>query len=151
TFFVAWGDNFSTFYHLLFDHLPYFNKFRTPSMIFYLTTIITAITSALTLQYIINNGEQRELIWKKFSQFSIGFVGVLFILVILGPILFSFSSQTMDGQLQSQLMQMTQNNTSLTQAILDALIQDRKSLMRADTLRSLIFVALTAGVITLYL
>lgn len=151
TFFVAWGDNFSTFYHLLFDHLPYFNKFRTPAMVFYLTTIIVAITAALTLQYIINNSSKREQIWNQFFKFSLGFLGLMLFLALAGPHLFSFSSGASDEQLKGQLLQMTQNNNAFAQSIMEGLIMDRKSLMQTDTFRSLIFIALAAGAIALYI
>lgn len=151
TFFVAWGDNFSTFYHLLFDYLPYFNKFRTPAMVFYLTTIIVAITGTLTLQYIISNSSKREQIWDRFFKFSLGFLGLILVLALAGPYLFSFSSGAADEQLKGQLLQMTQNNNAFAQSIMDGLIMDRKSLMQTDAFRSLIFIALTAGVIALYI
>lgn len=150
TLFIAWGDNFSFLYHLLFDYLPYFNKFRTPSMVFYLSTIIVSITAVLTLQYIVQNKSERDLIWNKFLKVSIGCTAIILILALFGPYLFSFTTPT-DDNLRAQLLQMTQNNSQMSNIIFDALIKTRQSMMRMDAFRSFILIALAAGLIALFI
>ncbi len=151
TLFLAWGDNFSIFYKFLFNYLPYFNKFRTPSMVFYLTTIIVAITAALTLQKFVQQSQDREMLWSKFFRVSLGFIGFMLIITVLGSGIFSFSSPELDTNIKAQLLQMTQNNVSLADAIMGGLIQERKSMMRADSFRSLVLILLTAIAIAAFL
>ncbi len=150
TLFVAWGDNFSTFYKLLFNHLPFFNNFRTPSMIFYLTTIIAVISGALFLNILVRDGKSREAYWKKVVYVSGGFLAAMLILTVLGPSIFSFTSPA-DENLRVQLLQMTQDNKIFADAIYNGLLQERKYMMRLDAFRSTIFIALTIGLILLYL
>ncbi|MCO5249697.1 MAG: YfhO family protein, partial [Chitinophagales bacterium] len=150
TLFVAWGNNFSIFYKLLFNYLPFFNKFRTPSMIFYLTTIITVMASGLFLQHLVNQATQREMLWNRFFKVALGFLCFMVILTLLGPSLFSFTNDS-DVSLRSQLLQVTQNNQQMADAIFNGLLSERKSMMRADALRSSIFIFLTTLAITAYL
>lgn len=151
TLFVAWGNNFSAFYKLLFNYLPYFNKFRTPSMVFYLTTIIVAITACLTLQKLIQNAATRETLWDKFMKVTLTFIGFMIVIAILGPYIFSFISESVDPNIKAQLLQMTQNNSSLADAIYNGLLQERKSMMRSDAFRSAGLIIITAGLIASYL
>lgn len=151
TLFVAWGNNFSIFYKLLFNYLPYFNKFRTPSMVFYLTTIIVSITAALMLQQIYGDRQNREVYWNQFYKASIGFAGFMIAMTLIGPYFFSFISQSVDGNLKAQLLEMTQNNSSMSDAIYNGLLSERKSMMRMDSLRSTFLILLTAGLIAAFL
>jgi hypothetical protein len=151
TLFIAWGNNFSVFYKFLFNYLPYFNKFRTPSMVFYLTTIIVSITAALMLQQIYNDRQNREVYWNQFYKASIGFLGFMIILSLLGPSIFSFVSDSVDGNLKTQLLQMTQNNSQMSDAIYEGLLSERKSMFRMDAIRSTIFILLTVALITGFL
>jgi len=149
TFFIAWGDNFSTFYKLLFNYLPFFNKFRTPSMIFYLSTIITVMSAALGLQYLINHSDKREEIWKPFLKVAVGAAAVMLFFSILAPYLLSFESAIDQGFI-AQLQQATGNN-NFANAIYQALLDDRRVMMRADSIRSTIFIALTILLIVLFI
>lgn len=148
---VAWGDNLSVFYKLLFNYLPYFNKFRTPSMIFYLATIVAAISAALFLHRIVQDSQNREVLWDKFLKVGGGFVGLMLLMTLLGPFLFSFTSEVSDAGLRTQLLQMTGENQSMMEAIYSGLIQERKSMMRSDAIRSTIFILLAFGLIAAYL
>jgi hypothetical protein len=151
TLFIAWGNNFSVFYKFLFNYLPYFNKFRTPSMVFYLTTIIVSITAALMLQQIYNDRQNREVYWNQFYKASIGFLGFMIVISLLGPSIFSFVSDSVDGNLKTQLLQMTQNNSQMSDAIYGGLLSERKSMFRMDAIRSTIFILLTAALIAGFL
>lgn len=151
TLFIAWGNNFSILYKFLFNYLPYFNKFRTPSMVFYLSTIIVSITAALTLNTFVKQAQNREVLWDKFLKVSMVFLGFMLFMTILGPYIFSFSSASLDGNLKTQLLQMTQNNSYMADAILGGLIQERKSMMRADAFRSTILIALVVLLIAAFI
>ena len=150
TLFIAWGNNFSLFYKILFNYLPFFNKFRTPSMIFYLSTIITTMMATLFLNTIVNNSQHRDIYWSKFLKVSGVVIVFILIIALLGPGLFTFSAPS-DADLKNQLLQVTQNNSAMTDSIMGALLQERKDLLRADSFRSLIFIVLTFGLIAAYL
>lgn len=47
---ISFGHNFSPFYRLLYDHLPYFNKFRVPVMILILLQYSVAVLAGLGME-----------------------------------------------------------------------------------------------------
>lgn len=47
---IAFGKHFRPLYELLYDHLPYFNKFRVPVMILVLLQFAVAVLAALGLE-----------------------------------------------------------------------------------------------------
>lgn len=155
TLMVSWGDNFRTFYQLLFSYLPFFNKFRTPSMIFYLTTIVVAMGAVLGLQYLLKEEERREALWDTFVKTAGGVVGVMLFITLILPMVLSFESQTppdknTDQMFREQLIQAT-NSDAFANDIYSALLKDRKAMMQKDAFRSTIFILLTVVLIALFL
>ncbi len=54
---LAWGKNFSSFNYFLFDHLPYYNKFRSPSTALFLPQLAAPILAALGLNQLLTGGQ----------------------------------------------------------------------------------------------
>lgn len=50
---ISFGHNFAPFYRLLYEHLPYFNKFRVPVMILILLQYAVAVLAGLGMEGII--------------------------------------------------------------------------------------------------
>ncbi|HEX4850611.1 MAG TPA: hypothetical protein VFV08_07390, partial [Puia sp.] len=78
---LAWGKNFSTFNYFLFDHLPYYNKFRAPSIALFIPQLTFPLLGAMGLQEIIFGGDSSENLWKKFRTVVYITVGLLVVLV----------------------------------------------------------------------
>lgn len=149
TVLIALGKNFETFYRLLFNVVPMFNKFRAPTMILALTQVMMVLTGVLGLAQFFDGKTTTEdrMRTLKFSGSAIA--GLLLIFWLLGPSLFPFQStapDSSDPQFRAQLTQMT-GNAQFANDIFSSLMQDRKSAMQSDALRSLIFVLLTVGVL----
>jgi hypothetical protein len=156
TFMVAWGNNFEFFYRLLFDYLPFFNKFRTPSMIFYLSTIIVVTGAAIGLQALVKAADEREKLWEPYKKIAGGVLIFMLFMTVIAPFLLSFQSQVegdenVDKSFQAQLTQATGNNTAFVGQLFDSLLKDRKSMMQKDALRSTVFIGLAILLIGLYL
>jgi hypothetical protein len=52
---LAWGRHFSAFNYFLFDHLPFYNKFRAPSMAMVIPQLMIPLLAALGLNQIAGN------------------------------------------------------------------------------------------------
>lgn len=132
---LSWGHNFFWFNDFVFHYLPAYNKFRTPEMALVIPQICFPILGFLTLAKIVSGEfEKKEVITKlKLSLYIVG--GLCLFFVVLGPAFFDFSGKS-DKQMPDWLIR--------------SLIDDRRSMMRMDALRSLVFVLLSGGLIWFY-
>ncbi|MDH5604841.1 MAG: hypothetical protein OEY51_12915, partial [Cyclobacteriaceae bacterium] len=131
---LSWGDSFSSFNYFLFDYLPGYNKFRSVTFAIYLAIFAMPLLGALGLEKLGGLTLTKEL-QKKFIM-ALGIVGGFCLLVVLFAGMFSFQKQG-EGQLPTWF--------------LNALADDRESLMRSDALRSLAFIAASGILIFLYM
>lgn len=154
TVLIALGKNFAPFYHLLYNVVPMFNKFRAPTMILALTQILMVLVGVLGLMEFFNKHDTKEERMKTL-KYSTGIVGgILIFLIVFGGI-FSFRSKNMEGgksaddQFKAQLVQMS-GDEGFANQVVNALVADRVSIMRKDAIRSLIFVLLVAGLLFVF-
>lgn len=75
---LSFGKHFETFYGLFFDHFPFFNKFRTPSLILLLAVLAGIVWAGYGLRFVLGLGEDPK--WKK--RFLIGGVVCLALLLL---------------------------------------------------------------------
>lgn len=134
---LSWGSNFMALNGWLFEHLPLYNKFRTPSMALVLANACMALMAALTLKHIFcpdnTNEDQKRMI--KGLYISTGSL----VAVILGVML--FGSMNFSSQVEEQW----------PEHLSSALRADRESLFMSDSWRSIIFILLAAATLWLYL
>ena len=133
---LAWGKNFMGLTELFFNYFPMYNKFRTVSMILVIVEWTIPLLGALTLQAIWTGEMPKERLLRgvKFATGIVGGIALLFLL--FGGSLMSFASP-IDSQ--------------MPQDVAAAMRAERADMLRADALRSLIFVLLCAGVLVLYI
>ena len=141
---MSWGKYFG-FNEFLFNNLPYYNKFRTPSMSLVIANVAMVILAALALKRVFDNknentSDQRSL--NRALYISAGITGGLCLIFILFAGSFSFS-----GLSDQEMAKQYGNNWPFIE---DALIQDRKSLLIGDSFRSLALIVLAAGAIWLF-
>ena len=141
---MSWGKYFG-FNEFLFNNLPYYNKFRTPSMSLVIANVAMVILAALALKRVFdkkneNTSDQRSL--NHALYISAGITGGLCLIFILFAGSFSFS-----GLSDQEMAKQYGNNWPFIE---DALIQDRKSLLIGDSFRSLALIVLAAGAIWLF-
>lgn len=133
--FLAWGNHMMWFTELAFRTLPGYNKFRTVSMALIILEWTVPFLAALVLSSLWR-GEIANDRLVKGLKWSLGITGgIALLMIILGKGLFNFSSP-IDAQLPND--------------VAAAMQQERASMLFSDSLRSLLFVVLTAGVIWLY-
>ena len=80
---ISFGKNFPILFNLLFYNLPYFNKFRVPSMILVLVQLSIPILAGIGLMRIISlRNDKNEKLKKTIKNLAIGF-SIVFILSLL--------------------------------------------------------------------
>ena len=139
---MSWGRNLMPFNEWLFNHLPLYNKFRTPSMSLVLANVCMVLLGVLGLRELFSSEVDAKR--KKLALYISGGVTAAMLLVgllVSGSLSFSGSA---DSQMAAQYGEQWPR-------IQDIFIQDRKHLFTADTWRSLLFVALAFGALWFYL
>lgn len=133
---MSWGRNFMPFNEWLFNNMPLYNKFRTPSMSLVLANVCMAIMAVLTLKHIFSMGDDKDARRTLNTTLYITTGGLVFciIVVLFASNTFSFSSPS-DAQLPQ---------------LADAAANDRAALFKADSWRSIIFILLASCVLWLY-
>lgn len=134
TIFLSMGKNMEFINRLFFDFMPLFNKFRTPNSVLSITAMLLPALGILGISNLINNKASRE---EALRALYIGggiAVATCLFFAFVGPSLFDFSSA---GDARYQ-----QAGFSL-----EPLVDARQTAMRNDSLRTLAFVLLSAGLI----
>lgn len=140
---LAWGRNLPGINNFLFEYMPLYNKFRTPSMSLVITTLTMSIMAVLAIKQVTktvkSNNEEAVKVLRKhlFTSFAI-VGGIALIFAIAGGSFLSFTSP-MDAGF-SQIPELH-----------DALIAERKALLSFDAWRSLFFIATTALLLAIYM
>jgi len=137
---LSWGKNFDLLTNLFIDYMPLYNKFRAVSSIQVIAEICIPILGILALKEFFSkevSNEDKKTALKK-AIYILGGISIFFML--FGSSWFGFEG-IRDGSLKQY------NITGLT----EALIADRKSMMFQDSLRSLILVSISFGVLWLFI
>ena len=140
---LAWGRNLPGINNFLFEYMPLYNKFRTPSMSLVITTLTMSVMAVLAVKQFVevvkeNNGEKIKALRKSlFISFAI-VGGIVLLFNVAGGSLLSFTSPMDAGVAQIP-------------ELYDALIAERKALLASDAWRSLFFIAATALLLAIYL
>ncbi len=134
---LAWGSNLMWFTELMFKYLPAYDKFRAVSTALVVVQWSVPLLAALVL-WRIWKGEYERATLVRGVAWSAGITGgVALVLWLLGGQMFSFSA-AYDAQM------------GLPADIVLAMEAERAAMLGADALRSLLFVALSAGVVALF-
>ena len=145
---LAWGKNLEWFTDIFFYYFPLYNKFRTVSMILVVANVAVVLMAMLTLHKIFIKEIEKEKL-KKSLLYSGSIVGGLLLLVlILGSSLMNFVGLN-DAMINNQLAAagLPENIIKIYE---NSLQNDRAAMMRADTLRSLVFIIFGFGVLWVY-
>jgi len=132
---LSLGKNFSILTNLMLDLFPGYNKFRDVKNIIVIQQFAMALLGVLAIKEVY----QRKISSAEFMKalkYSAGIAGGLaLIFAIIPGLAGSFSGST-----DAQYLKM-----GWPQQLIDALIADRKSVLRIDAFRTFIFVALAAA------
>ena len=138
---LSWGRHWMGLNGWLFEHLPLYNKFRTPSMALVLANASVAIMAVLALKEIMSEERNRKQV-NRALYIGVGTLTAFIVVVLLLSGGFSYTGIS-DRQMEAQYG----NQWNI---IFSALASDRADLLRSDSWRSIIFILLTGGVLWLY-
>ena len=136
---LAWGSNLSVINNFLFEHMPLYNKFRAPSMALVITTLTMSTLAILAVKRFIECAKEGN---KNFTTIALyiafGIVGFVTLLIAVTPgAFFDFTSAA-----DARFAQMPE--------LLDALKQQRRSMLVADAWRSFAFILAAAALMWSY-
>ena len=136
---LSWGKNFGLLTDFMIDYFPLYNKFRAVSSIQVILELCAPVLGILALRELLDKSVEKGV---KLKALKLSFLITLGIGIALFLIkgMFSFEGPS-DGTLERYY----------GDEILSLIRLDREAVYSSDLLRTLIFVALAAGVIWLYL
>ena len=140
---LSWGNNLMGFNGWVFDHVPLYNKFRTPSMALVLANVCMAILAVLALKEVLRS-DRSDADRKRVNRgiyIATGALAALILVVLIASGNFSYSGSS-DRQMEAQYGAQWEN-------IFSVLAADRASLFSSDSWRSLIFILLAAATLWL--
>ena len=123
--FLAVGSHFMWFTRLFYDHMPFYNKFRTVSMALVVLQVTLPVLGFLLLDRIVRGGVSREDFLRK-GGIAGGAVALFCLAFALVPTLAGSLISPFDGSQPEQLV--------------PAMMVDRSTILRQDAFRSLILV-----------
>ena len=141
---MAWGKNLMGFNSFLFDHLPFYNKFRTPSMSLVMANVSMVILAVMALKALFdkeNPVDKKKLNLGLYISTGIAAGFILLMMALSGNFSFSGASD----------VQMAAQYGNQWDMIKDVLVKDRKALFMADSWRSLILILVSAVLLWLYI
>ena len=141
---MSWGKNLMGFNSFLFEHLPLYNKFRTPSMSLVMANVTMVLLAVLALKTIFdkeNPVDKKKLNLGLYVSTGITAGFILLMMAFSGGFSFSGASD----------VQMAAQYGAQWDAIQDILVQDRKALFMSDSWRSLILILISAVALWLYI
>ena len=135
---LSWGKNLAFVTNFFIDYVPLYDKFRAVSSIQVIAEICMPLLAVLGLSELFKSRKSNE---EKFESLKKSFI-ITTGLIVVGFLLAHMTS-SFEGIRDNQYQQYP--------ALLDALISDRKSMLFYDSLRSIVLILLTAGLVYQFL
>ena len=136
---LSWGRNFAFLTEFFIEYIPLYNKFRAVSSVQVILELCVPLLAVFGLYRLFDEHTQKKEklhAWKWGSIVSLGILVALFLLK--GGFDFAGPSDTMYRE-------------QFGNGFIDALRDDRRAIFNADILRSLIFVAISSGLLWLFI
>ena len=145
TIMLSWGHNLMWLTEFFIDHVPLYNKFRTPSSILVVAELTIPIFAIWGLSLILSN--PRIIQTQKWATISA-------LALTLGVALLMWVAPALSGGFLSKMEEATfaQYTAQMPQLapLIDQLEAVRKGIFRADALRSILIIAAGAAVLYLF-
>ncbi len=129
--FLAWGQNFMVLTDFFLRYVPFYNKFRAPTIMLVIVEFCVPLLGFMGLNEILKGGVDRKDFFRGFKWALLLTGGITLIFAVLPGIAGDFSSPADTGRYPDWLI--------------DAVVADRRHMLRSDAFRSFIFIALAAG------
>ncbi len=146
------GSYFESFNVYMLNHLPLYNKFRAPSMILIIPTLLIGIMALYGIQSVISETSFKNIIAK--YKTGIVLIGLALIAVLAIYFTTDFKSEN-EKNLITQISKLPDAGQRAAfetpaQSLVAGIAADRKSLIEGDLLRFLLFALLIIALLFLY-
>ncbi len=161
---LAWGKNFPAVNYFLFDHFPFYSKFRAPTQALFFAQLAFPLLAALGLNDFLLSKETKENIWKKFKLVVYLTIGLLVVLLAFYftadfksendvRLKESFSSQIIQSSSRGKqpTPEMQQQATQISNGLIKGLQSDRQSISGSDLIRTILLIAIAVVLVGLYI
>lgn len=145
---MYWGKNFAGFNVFLFEHLPLYNKFRSPAFAQVIPQLTIGIMAALSMHQLLNE-EKKQWLKDNFKTILYA-VGGAIGLALIGYLMLDYSSP-IDKLIINGYTDPKSGNDQMGRLIVSGLKEDRKSMYLGQAFRALLFAALLVGVLWIYM
>ncbi len=145
---LAWGKNFEAVNYFLFDHLPFYKKFRAPSMALVIPQLSVALLAVIFLdEFVVKTS--KEKLWQLFKKCLYITGGTVALLGLF--YFFSDFTNTATADLRKNINDALQGKgTDFTRSYFTALKEDRQAFYLSDMWRSLGFMLVLIATLFLY-
>jgi hypothetical protein len=150
---LAAGSYFESFNLVILKYLPLYNKFRAPSMIIVVPTLLIGILALYGISATIKATNFKSFL----QEHKIGWVSLGLVFFAVMALYFSsdFKSES-EKQLMSQIMQIQDPNQKAAfeapaRDLVNAIAEDRKGFIESDLTRTFIFIGIAFLFIFLYI
>ena len=145
------GNYFEAFNIFMFDHLPIYNKFRAPSMIMIIPTLLLGIMALYGMAAISAENDFKTILKKYKPSFFI--TGLMFATVLYIYFTSNFKSES-EINLISQIAKIPDANQKAAfetpaNDLVNAIATDRKSLIEADIVKFFLYLGLLIALVFL--
>ena len=150
---LAAGSYFESFNLVILKYLPLYNKFRAPSMIIVVPTLLIGILAMYGMSAVIKATNFKSFL----QEHKIGWIslGLVFFAVLALYFSADFKSES-EKQLMSQIMQIQDPNQKAAfetpaRDLVNGIAEDRKGFIESDLTRTIVFISLAFFLIFLYI
>lgn len=138
---LAAGSYLLSFNSFMLDHLPFYNKFRAPSMIMIIPTLLLGILSLYGMDALTKENNIKDVL-KKYKM-SLIILGLIFISVIFIYISSDFKSDN-EKNLITTISKLSDPNQKAAfevpaNNLVNAIATDRKSLIESDLIHAIMY------------
>lgn len=152
---VSFGKHFGVVYNLMFDYMPYFNKFRVPVMILHLmplTVGILAVYGYTVISDARSRGENinSDLLSKKLTKVLLS-LGILLVIVFIGKGVLKDILSSFMFEREGEIQELRQQYGAQAGQVLEHLRQTRFELLWKDIIKFCLITGAVVGVVILYL
>ncbi len=137
---LAMGKYFMPLTDFFLDYVPLYNKFRSVTMALVMAELAMPLLGFLALKEVLSRSMPEKKVIDAIIK-SLGITGGLCAIFIIMPGTFVDFTASSDERLLS---------SGWPQFLLDAIIIDRESILKADAIRSFVFIILSAGLLILF-
>ena len=136
---LSWGHNFMGLTEFFFKYFPFYNKFRTVSSILVVAEVAMPLLGFMALNEIVRGKVAKKELFRSI-YISAGITGGICLLIYLfGGSFLSFTS-SMDASILA----------GMPKWYTESLFEQRASMLRSDSLRSLLFILASASLLVFY-